>query len=57
MKKHFGDAKLMETSGKPIVWRVLVGSISTMEAANELAQRIRTECREQVGNAFVVRIG
>ncbi len=56
MEKQFGAAKLVEMAGKPILWRVLVGRISTMEAADALAQRIRKECRDEAGTAFIVRL-
>jgi rare lipoprotein A len=56
MAKQFGATKLVEMAGKPILWRVLVGRISTMEAADELAQRIRNEGRDKAGKVFIVRL-
>ncbi len=56
MEKQFGSAKLVAMAGKPILWRVLVGRISNMEAADELARRIRKESRDKAGTAFIVRL-
>jgi rare lipoprotein A len=56
MEKQFGSAKLVAMVGKPILWRVLVGRISNMEAADELARRIRKESRDKAGTAFIVRL-
>jgi len=39
-------------AGTPALWRVVVGSVPTVDAADDLARKIRQE----VGNAFVVRL-
>lgn len=52
MAEKFAPAKLVERAGRPVLWRVLVGSESTVEAAESLAARIRPE----YGAAFVVRL-
>lgn len=49
---EYGTARLQFRDGTPPVWRVLVGSEISMDAANELAQKLRME----VGSAFVVRV-
>jgi rare lipoprotein A len=54
MAERYGTAKLVERREKPGVWRVLVGSEPTPEAAAALAGRIQSESRER--NAFVVRL-
>jgi rare lipoprotein A len=54
MERQYGTAKLIEKDGNPILWRVLVGKMSTMEAADTLARRIRKENSAQAGAAFVV---
>ena len=38
--------------GSPTLWRVLVGSVQTQDAADDLARKIRQEA----SNAFVVRL-
>jgi rare lipoprotein A len=54
MASRYGAARLVLQQGKPDVWRVLVGSETTEEAASALAERIRQEIGER--NAFVVRL-
>ena len=54
MAAQYGSARLVLRQGAPSVWRVLVGSEATEDAANALSARIRTESGEK--NAFVVRL-
>jgi rare lipoprotein A len=51
MERRFGSARLVSWHG---MWRVVVGSEATVEAANALAERVRTDERAQA--AFVVRL-
>jgi rare lipoprotein A len=52
---RYGFVKLVARTGNTTVWRVLVGSESSEDAANALAERIRNEGGEK-GTAFVVRL-
>ena len=54
MASRYGAARLVLRPGNPDIWRVLVGSEATEEAAGALAERIRTEIGER--NAFVIRL-
>lgn len=54
MNAAYGSAKQVERAGAPSLWRVLAGRESSEQAAETLAQRIRTE--QQVPEAFVVRL-
>jgi peptidoglycan lytic transglycosylase len=54
MADRYGSARLVLRQGNPSVWRVLVGSESSEEAATTLSGRIREESGEK--NAFVVRL-
>jgi rare lipoprotein A len=51
MERRFGPARLVAWHG---MWRVVVGSEATLEAANALAERVRTD--ERAHAAFVVRL-
>jgi rare lipoprotein A len=51
---RYGSARLVLRQGSPSVWRVLVGSESTVAAANALSSQIQAEFGER--NAFVVRL-
>ncbi len=53
MAAHFGLAQIMERRENPGVWRVMVGSETTMEGANALLSRISQETETK---AFVVRL-
>jgi len=55
MESKYGAAWLVERPGKPVVWRVLVGSEKTEGGASGLADRIRREGNEKSA-AFVVRV-
>src|SRR5581483_10482438 len=55
MEKQYGVARLSLREGTPSLWRVLVGSEATENAAAELAGRIRKDSRENT-TAFVVRL-
>jgi len=55
MEKRYGVARLSLREGTPSVWRVLVGSEASENAAAELAGRIRKDSGENA-TAFVVRI-
>ena len=52
LERDYGPARLVMRAGSPTIWRVVVGSVPTEDAANDLARRIR----EKAGNAFVVRL-
>jgi peptidoglycan lytic transglycosylase len=54
MASRYGAARLVLRPGNPNMWRLLVGSENTEEAALALAERIRQEIGER--NAFVVRL-
>jgi rare lipoprotein A len=54
MAAQYGSARLVLRQGNPAVWRVLVGSESTEDAATALSARIRQESGEK--NPFVVRL-
>jgi hypothetical protein len=54
MAKEYGAAKAVLRAGDPPMWRVLAGAEPTEEAAETLAQRIRSE--QGVPQAFVVRL-
>ncbi len=56
MEKRYGPAKIVEREGNPALWRVLTGKVSSMESADALAQRIRSENPDRAGAAFVVRL-
>jgi rare lipoprotein A len=52
LDREYGPTRVVLRAGSPSVWRVLVGSEPTEDAAKALASRIRHE----IGNAFVVRL-
>ena len=52
MEQKFGSARVVLRQGRPNLWRVLVGTASTLEDANRLAEQVRAE----VGEALVVRL-
>lgn len=52
LKERYGDCRLEVREGEPRLIRVLVGREPTIEKANGLAERLRSE----VGAAFVVRL-
>lgn len=52
MEDQFGTARVVFREGRPSVWRVLVGAVSSLDDANVLADRVRT----QTGEALVVRL-
>jgi len=56
MKKKYGTATLTQQQGSLILWRVLVGRVGSIEAAESLARRIRAENRVKAGAAFVVHL-
>ena len=55
MQAEYGAARLVQRSGDPVLWRVLVGAEPTEDAATALGQRIRKDSVEKTGG-FVVRI-
>jgi len=55
MERQYGSARLQERPEDPGVWRVLVGTESTEEGANALAERIRRDSVEKTGG-FIVRL-
>jgi len=54
MAARYGPARVMERKENPGVWRVLVGNEASLDAANALRARIRTETGEK--KAFAVRL-
>ena len=54
MESRYGVARLVLRDGTPGLWRVLVGSEASEDAADALAGRIRKESHEST--AFVVRL-
>lgn len=54
MRRVYGAAAVAERAGEPVVFRVLVGSETSPEAAETLARRIRAE--QNTPQAFVVRL-
>ena len=54
MASRYGSARLVERPEDPGIWRVMVGSEASEDAARALAGRIRSESGEK--NAFVVRL-
>jgi rare lipoprotein A len=54
MTAAYGEAKAVERPGNPSAWRVLAGRETSADAAQALAQRIRSE--QHVPEAFVVRL-
>ncbi len=52
MEARHQTARLVRRDGSPPMWRVLVGRESTIEGAERLAERLRSE----TGAAFVVRL-
>jgi rare lipoprotein A len=55
MASKYGTARLVQRSGSPVLWRVLVGAESTQDNAAALAQRIRNE-KTASAPGFVVRL-
>jgi rare lipoprotein A len=54
MATLYGAARVVERSGNPDLWRVLVGAETTPDGAAALAERIHAESGEKSG--FVVRL-
>jgi hypothetical protein len=54
MAARYGAARVVLRQGNPDLWRVLVGTEATMDAAGALAARIRAEAGEN--NGLVVRL-
>jgi rare lipoprotein A len=52
LEREYGAVRVVLRPGSPPLWRVVVGSERTEDAANALARTIRHE----VGTAFVVRV-
>ena len=52
LEKEYGPARIVLRSAKTPVWRVLVGEEPSMDAANGLAERLRSAGRD----VFVVRL-
>ena len=55
MADRYGTARLLERAESPGLWRVLVGAEASLEAANQLAARIRQDSVEK-NRGLVVRI-
>jgi rare lipoprotein A len=56
MEKRYGTATVSERKGSPVLWRVLVGKVAGMEAADALARRIRSENPDTIKVTLVVRL-
>ena len=56
LERVYGHATIVMRDGRPVQWRVLVGSEETEEGAATLAERIRADPAAQAGSAFVVRL-
>jgi rare lipoprotein A len=56
LERAYGHATIVMRDGRPVQWRVLVGSEETEEGAAALAERIRADPAAQAGSAFVVRL-
>ena len=54
MAARYGAARVVLRQGNPDLWRVLVGTEATTDAAGALSARIHTESGEK--NGFVVRL-
>jgi|KBSSwiStaDraftv2_1062776.scaffolds.fasta_scaffold718347_1 peptidoglycan lytic transglycosylase len=54
MEARYGAARLVLREGNPVMWRVLVGSEGSEDAASALSDRIQRESGEK--SAFVVRL-
>ena len=55
MADRYGSARLLQRPENPDIWRVLVGTEPTEEAAGQLAARIRQDSVEK-STGFIVRI-
>jgi rare lipoprotein A len=55
MENTYGAARLVQRSGNPAVWRVLVGSEPSQEEAGQLAAKIRENSSNKI-DCFIVRI-
>jgi rare lipoprotein A len=56
MEKRYGTASISERKGSPVLWRVLVGKVAGLEAAEALAHRIRSENPDTIKATLVVRL-
>ena len=56
MERRYGAAVLVPVQGDPVLWRVIAGKASSLEAAADLARRISSEEGDRVGTAFVVHL-
>jgi rare lipoprotein A len=56
MEKRYGIAAISERKGSPVLWQVLVGKVAGLEAADELARRIRSENPDTIKATLVVRL-
>jgi cell division protein FtsN len=56
LERVYGHATIVMRDGRPVQWRVLVGSEETEEGATALAERIRADPAAQAASAFVVRL-
>ena len=52
LQDRYQDCHLVRRDGATVVWRVLIGRVTTEAAAQELAGRLRLE----LGEVFVVRL-
>ncbi len=56
MERRYGSAVIVPLQGDPVLWRVIAGKTSSLEAAATLAHRIRSEKGNRVQSAFVVHL-
>jgi len=57
MERRYGFAAVVPRQGNPVLWRVVTGRGRSLEAAQTLAQQIRSEESNKPGPAFVQRLG
>jgi len=56
MDRLYGHAEVFPRPGKPVLWRVLAGKVSTIGEAHALAATIQSGATRALTGAFVVRL-
>lgn len=56
MEQRYGFAIVVPRQGSPVLWRVVTGRCRNPEAAQTLAQQIRSDETDRLGPAFVQRL-
>jgi rare lipoprotein A len=56
MEQRYGFAIVVPRQGSPVLWRVVTGRYRNPEAAQTLAQQIRSDETDRLGPAFVQRL-